>query len=143
FVMNGIFSATCLCGGIQLQYSGEIGPANYCHCEDCRKVTGSAFNVGVRVDRAGLELDATTELRCHRSTSARGSMMERWFCGACGSPIYTLHDHRPTEAWVKAGIINQPEIVQPVFEIWTCDKVPWSTVQVAESHERSRPSSAR
>jgi len=33
----------CLCGAIRYEYDGEPGPANYCHCADCRRCTGSAF----------------------------------------------------------------------------------------------------
>ena len=40
----------CLCGHVNYEYTGSVGPANYCHCEDCRRCTGSAFNIGVRFD---------------------------------------------------------------------------------------------
>jgi len=47
--MSEHFEGSCLCGGITLSYSGVIGPANYCHCEDCRRANGSAFNIGVTI----------------------------------------------------------------------------------------------
>jgi hypothetical protein len=136
--MNDHFDASCLCGSIQLTYSGQLGPANYCHCEDCRRANGSAFNIGVRVDRKGLALKATTELRSYRFLSSSGREIERCFCSTCGSPIYTLHPEKPEYAWVKAGIINQPEIVKPAYENWIKDKVKWAVIDVAESNEESR-----
>ncbi|MDP3494873.1 MAG: GFA family protein, partial [Hyphomonadaceae bacterium] len=42
----------CLCGRVRYHCGDEIGPVNYCHCPDCRRSTGSAFNVGVRVPAA-------------------------------------------------------------------------------------------
>ncbi|WP_442994243.1 GFA family protein [Scytonema sp. PRP1] len=39
-------------------YDGELGAANYCHCRDCRKTTGSAFNIGVRLQSAALRIVA-------------------------------------------------------------------------------------
>jgi hypothetical protein len=45
----GLVTGGCLCGAVRYEYDGELGPANYCHCADCRKCTGSAFNIGVRV----------------------------------------------------------------------------------------------
>src|SRR5215475_11414463 len=92
------FEASCLCGGIQLSYSGELGPSNYCHCEDCRKANGSAFNIGVRVHRRDLEVRATTEMRSYEFVSDSGRKIERCFCGTCGSPIYTLHPALPEYA---------------------------------------------
>ena len=135
--MNDHFEASCLCGGIKLSYSGVIGPANYCHCEDCRRITGSAFNIGVRVGRKNLKLNATSELKVYASIGAKGEI-QRCFCGTCGSPIYTLHPSKPEFAWVKAGIINNPEVVKPAYENWTKDKVPWAIINVPESNQ-SRP----
>src|SRR5262249_18485629 len=120
-------------------YSGEIGPANYCHCADCRKITGSAFNVGLRVYRKHLAVKAESELRGYKSANAAGREIERYFCGACGSPIFTLHPSKPEFAWVKAGIIDQPELIQPTYENWIKDKVSWATVTVNESYEKSKP----
>ena len=46
----------CLCGYVRYEYVGLVGPATYCHCEDCRRCTGSAFNVGVRLETAALRM---------------------------------------------------------------------------------------
>ena len=46
---------------------------------------------------------------------------------------------KPEYAWVKAGIINQPEMVRPTHENWIKDKVKWATINVAESYEESSP----
>ena len=136
--MNNYFEASCLCGGIQLRYSGKLGPANYCHCEDCRRTTGSAFNFGVRVDRKDLEVKAITEIRSYKYVSDSGREIERCFCGTCGSPLFTLHPAKPDFAWIKAGIINQPEIIKPAYENWIKEKVKWATISVTESFEENK-----
>jgi hypothetical protein len=136
--MSDSFEASCLCGGITLSYCGALGPSNYCHCEDCRRANGSAFNIGLRVERKDLRVKTTAELKRYRYFSGSGKEIERCFCGACGSPIFTLHPAKPDYVWVKAGIINQPEIVKPAYENWTKDKVQWATISVAESYEESR-----
>ncbi len=46
--MTELVSGGCLCGYVRYEYDGEIGSANYCHCQDCRKTTGSAFNIGLK-----------------------------------------------------------------------------------------------
>ena len=136
--MNGHFEASCLCGGITLSYCGVIGPANYCHCDNCRRANGSAFNIGVRVERKDLKVNARSELKRYQYLTDSGNEIERCFCGTCGSPIFTLHPAKPEYAWVKAGIINDPSIVKPAFEIWASDKVPWATIAVSQSY-RERP----
>lgn len=137
-MMTENFEASCLCGGIRLRYSGKLGPSNYCHCEDCRRANGSAFNIGVRVDRKDLEVKATTEMKSYRFVSSSGREIQRCFCGTCGSPIFTLHPAQPEYAWVKAGIIHQPEIVKPTYENWVKDKVKWAVINVTESNDEGR-----
>jgi hypothetical protein len=136
--MSEHFEASCLCGGITLSYAGAIGPANYCHCEDCRRANGSAFNIGVRVERKNLKVKAASELKGYRYVSGSGKEIERYFCGTCGSPIFTLHPASPEYAWVKAGIIKDPDVVRPTHENWAKDKVKWATVSVPESNEEGR-----
>ena len=71
--------------------------------------------------------------------SESGNEIERCFCGTCGSPIFTLHPAKPQYAWVKAGIIHDPSIVKPAFEIWASEKVDWAAVAVPESYREGRP----
>jgi len=137
--MNDHFEASCLCGGIKLIYLGLIGPANYCHCEDCRRVTGSAFNIGVRVSRTDLKVTATAEFKVYAYIGGKGAEIQRCVCGTCGSPIFTLSPWKPEFAWVKAGIINDPGVVKPAYENWVKDKVSWATINVTESNEENRP----
>ena len=137
--MSEHFEASCLCHGITLNYSGKVGPANYCHCEDCRRANGSAFNIGVRVDLKDLHVKATTEMHRYKYIGGNGREIIRCFCGACGSPIFTLHPAKPEFAWVKAGIINQPEVVKPTHENWIKDKVKWAAIAVPESYDENKP----
>ena len=78
-------------------------------------------------------------MKRYRYLGGNGKDIERCFCGTCGSPIFTLHPARPEYAWVKAGIINDANVVQPAYENWVKDKVGWATISVTESHEENRP----
>ncbi len=64
--------------------------------------------------------------------------MSRVFCSNCGSPVMTLHTGNETYAWVKAGIINQPEAIKPIQESWTSKKVPWAKINVEKSYPKNR-----
>jgi len=54
--MTRMVSGGCCCGGIRYEYEGEVGTAGYCHCEDCRRISGSAFGVSVRVAAKGFRV---------------------------------------------------------------------------------------
>lgn len=114
----------CLCGAIRYTCASPLGPANYCHCADCRRVTGSAFNIGIRVDVANLQVAGSPSAFVHAGGS--GQPVTRQFCGDCGSPLFTLHPARPESIWLRAGTLDNPDLVRPAYEAWTSSKVPWA-----------------
>ena len=117
----------CLCGNVRHQCEADVGPANYCHCEDCRRCTGSAFNVGVRVEARHFRIVKGSP-RAFTKTSASGNPLTRHFCPECGSPLYTTSPVHPDVLYVKAGCIDQPGIVHPTHQIWMNSKVAWATI---------------
>lgn len=125
--MNEIATGRCLCGEVAYRYVGEIGPANYCHCADCRRHTGSAFNIGVRLRRATFELiGATPRVFAKRGDS--GNAISRHFCPNCGSPIFTSSALHPDHVYVKSGTLDNPSLVRPSHQIWLDSAVPWSII---------------
>jgi hypothetical protein len=126
----------CLCGTIKISYNGKPGPAGYCHCDDCRRCTGSAFNVSVRVDRDKLVIKNEDKLGTYSYIADSGNKMSRLFCKQCGSPIMTLHAVMPGYAWIKAGIIDQTEAIKPKGESWKSRKVPWADIKVETSYAK-------
>jgi hypothetical protein len=130
--MNNI-TGRCLCGKVTFVYNDDLGTASYCHCDDCRRCTGSAFNVSVRVEREKLIVKNENDLGIYTYITDSGNEMSRLFCINCGSPIMTLYPTKPEYAWIKAGIIDQIDAIKPVREAWTSRKVPWADINVANS----------
>jgi hypothetical protein len=124
----------CLCGRISFHYNGDLGPASYCHCDDCRRCTGSAFNVSIRLYRDKLVIINENDLGVYKYIADSGNEMMRYFCTKCGSPIMTVHPQWPQLVWVKAGIIDQTESIRPAQESWKSRKVPWADIHVKTSH---------
>ena len=117
----------CLCGHVRYEVDGPVGPASYCHCEDCRRCTGSAFNVGVRVERAALRIVAGAPKGFTKRADS-GNELTRHFCPECGSPIYTSAPKHPAHVFVKAGTFDDPTVVTPVREAWTTSAVGWRRI---------------
>ncbi|MCC5639352.1 GFA family protein [Nostoc sp. CHAB 5844] len=117
----------CLCGYVRYEYNGELESANYCHCQDCRKTTGSAFNVGVRVQSTALCV-VSGQVKSYTKIGDSGSMIVREFCPECGSPLFTKAPAKPQFVWIKAGSLDNPMYVKPVHQIWTDSAVPWAYI---------------
>lgn len=128
----------CLCGGVRFTYDGGIGPAGYCHCADCRRCTGGAYTLSVRLLTSGFEVHCGN-LGSFTKTGESGMPLTRHFCSSCGSPIYTSSEHRPEFIHVKAGVLDDPSIVQPAHETWTSSRVVWAEIPSGiTSYKRGR-----
>ena len=119
-------TGSCLCGAVTFECDG-LGAASYCHCEDCRRLTGSAFNVGVRCASDGFRVKSG-ELGSFTKNGSTGSELTRWFCQSCGSPIYGSSVADPSIVFIRAGALNDPKVVKPSLEAWTSSKVGWADI---------------
>ncbi len=117
----------CLCGHVTYEYGGSVGPANYCHCEDCRRCTGSAFNIGVRFDLADFRITGGSPKEFTKQSDS-GNELTRHFCPECGSPIFTSAPKHPAFVYVKAGTLDDPSVVEPGHQSWVVSAVSWSQI---------------
>ncbi|WP_407886433.1 GFA family protein [Scytonema sp. NUACC26] len=125
--MNDCVTGGCLCGFVRYEYSGELRLANYCHCNDCRKTTGSAFNIGIKVDALKLRV-ITGHVKSYTKTAGSGNTIAREFCPECGSPLFTRAFAKPEFVWIKAGSLDDPTLVKPTYQIWSDRAVPWAYI---------------
>ncbi len=125
--MANTITGRCLCGRVAYEYSGSIGPASYCHCEDCRRCTGSAFNIGVRLELADFHITSGNP-RSFSKLADSGRALTRHFCPDCGSPMYTSAPKHPDHIYVKAGTLDDPTIVEPAHQNWVASAVRWSLI---------------
>ncbi len=133
----------CLCGAVRFAITAPIAAAAYCHCTDCRRVTGSAFNISVGVQLAAFTLTGTPT--GHTSRAESGAVLARHFCGACGSPLYTSSDSAPERIFVKAGALDDPDLIEPADQSWTRSQVARSVIPTdlpAHTRDRSAGSTA-
>lgn len=116
--MNG----SCLCGSIRYRIHGDIRGINYCHCRQCRKASGTAFATNGAVASEGFEIVSGREqLKSFESSPGK----QRWFCSACGSPIYSQYASVPETVYVRIGTLDDPPNRAPDVHIFTASKAPW------------------
>lgn len=117
----------CLCGSVRYRIEGEIQPAGYCHCADCRKLTGGPYGISFAVEAGRWVIDQG-EFGHFTKRGDSGQQLTRHFCTACGSPIYTSAPAHPETIYVKAGTLDDPGLVRPALEAWCDSKVAWAEI---------------
>lgn len=72
---------TCMCGAVSLSLIPKQDELHACHCEQCRKWTGSAF---VEIDAAKNTLEYDGPVKSYTSSD----WAERAWCDRCGSTLW-------------------------------------------------------
>jgi hypothetical protein len=66
--------------------------------------------------KANPKLQRTSQVYEDRSADS-GNRILRYFCGDCGSPLFSFPDNTPDKTYVKAGVLDEVERVVPREEI--------------------------
>ena len=115
-------TGSCLCGGVQFEVTGDLAPIQVCHCSQCRKAHGTPFATNMPIPASTFVLTRGREL-LKDFESSPGKV--RYFCGRCGSPIYSRKDTLPDVVRLRAGLLNGPLAVRPAFHFHVASKANW------------------
>ncbi len=108
----------CLCGSVQYEIGGEVLALLYCHCEECRRATGSSLNTSIFVRRGDFRIVSGDEaLSFHESSPGN----RRHFCSMCGSPLFKHFPGPPNVMTVRAGTLDSDPGVRPSGHIWVSE----------------------
>jgi len=55
-----------------------------------------------------------------------GNVSHRRFCPACGTHLFSDSEARPHLIFVRAGTLDDPEIVKPSVTIWSSSAPSWA-----------------
>ncbi|MCL1139788.1 GFA family protein [Shewanella pneumatophori] len=116
-------SGSCLCGKVQYQISGEPFDADYCHCRQCQKSTGSV--VGAWMDS---KCSQTEWITPPPKEFASSEHVRRGFCDHCGSQLSFRDLRYPEYLTLSISTLDEPNSVSPKYHIHTGSKLSWLTI---------------
>ncbi|MGD2094190.1 MAG: GFA family protein [Phycisphaerales bacterium] len=125
--MEKVLRGECLCGSVRYESTGNPEDASYCHCDDCKKATGGPYTVGVLVQAAKLRI-ISGRVKGYTTIADSGRKITREFCPNCGSPLFTRAEKCPDFVFLKAGSLDEPELIKPNCQLWTKRAVPWAYI---------------
>jgi hypothetical protein len=115
---------SCLCGGVHFSFSLPHVRFNYCHCESCRKTTGSSNAANVFIPLTQFRWEEGETLVSKFADSVANPGFRRWFCSRCGGPVPRLN--RTAEFMVvPAGLLNDPLPIRPERSIYWGEHADW------------------
>ena len=114
-----ISSGSCQCGGVHFEISGDLRPVIYCHCSQCRKMSGHyVAATGCDTDKLSIQSDATLTWYRTSDTAQRG------FCAVCGSSLFWKPDS-DDHMGIFAGALDVPSGLTAGRHIFVADKADY------------------
>jgi hypothetical protein len=116
----------CACGRVRYKLTNNPLIVHACHCRDCQRITGGAFVINIWMEKQFVESIGDAAPKSHRLAGGTGQAHEVFFCGECGTYVWSDYHGAPNDAYfVRAGTLDKPEAVVPDVHIFTRSKVPW------------------
>jgi hypothetical protein len=120
--MNTKHSGSCLCGAVGFDIEGEFERFFLCHCEYCRKDTGSAHAANLFSSTATLKWtsgeDKITQF------TLPGTRHSRSFCRVCGSAVPMMQMNGALLV-VPAGSLNSEVRIKPEAHLFVASRAGW------------------
>ena len=117
-----LFSGKCLCKMVSYTCYSKPNAIFNCHCNDCRRATGSVFGTNLFVPENKVEIQGKVSSFTHTSDS--GSTMTKLFCPNCGSLLFGKNSAKPNVMSIRAGTVEQVEIIKPIINVFMSSKIP-------------------
>jgi hypothetical protein len=120
--MSDKLSGSCLCGTVRFEVDGDFERFYLCHCEYCRKDTGSAHAANLFSSTAKLSwLSGADKVKTFNLPSTRHA---KSFCSNCGSALPNVHMNGQF-VLVPAGSIDGKLAIRPDAHIFVDSKAAW------------------
>ena len=115
----------CLCGAIKYELLNPPAMTGVCHCKNCQRQAGSAFSTLAGVAKSDFSLTLGKMKLYEDGDTDSGNTVKRFFCGDCGSPIYSAVPDSPDMVFLKTGTMDDTTGFTPQFNVWCSTKQNW------------------
>jgi len=128
----------CLCGAIRFTISQPITELRACRCTNCQKASGAGGSVNAAVPSSAFKLTQGTPKR-YSAVADSGRTLHRYFCGDCGSPLYSQRATTPETMMVRAGTLDDSSGLKISTNIWTKSARSWDYLDPATKQFPGQP----
>ena len=120
--MSKEITGGCFCGNVTFKLEDDFAKFFFCHCEQCRKLTGSAHASNLFTSTANIEWtqgEEKTRRYDHPTLS-----FSKVFCENCGSGLPYV-SQRGNFLVVPAGSLNEEPSKKPDAQVFCEEQAEW------------------
>ena len=115
-----VITGRCYCGATTISATQAPQAVAYCHCTDCRRVTGAPVAAFAAFDEAVVTFSPDEG---HKVVANPG--VTRTFCSACGSPLTGRYAYLPGQVYIAIGLLDQASDLAPQLHAHESQRLPW------------------
>ena len=116
----------CACGSIGYQLLDKQMFVHCCHCDDCQRLTGSAFVFNAIVETQAVKLLRGKPVAV--PVPRENGPHDIYRCPKCQTAIWSDYGHKPNIRFVRVGTLDKPGALEPDVHIYTRWTVKWLTL---------------
>jgi len=115
----------CNCGAVRFEVSEPFVTATYCHCTRCQRRTGTAASANARTAPGSFRIvQGEDRVRAWRPESGAA----KYFCGDCGSALFSATDDDPPAIGVRLGAVDGDPGVRPSVHQFVAYAATWEEI---------------
>jgi hypothetical protein len=117
--------ASCHCGQLRLDVTGDPFVVSICHCLDCQRRTGSAFGMqsAFRPDQVEIKGRYSDYSRISDEADEKEHVFH--FCPECGSQVFYTEPTEPDLIVVSVGAFADPDFPPPTESGYNSRRHRW------------------
>lgn len=127
------FSGSCLCGSVRYKIEGAPLAFYHCHCQRCRKTTGTGHASNLRIDAKNIQWMSGENL-IKRYKVQQAERFRNDFCGQCGSPLPRFFEEVGFIVLPAGTLDEEPELI-PNARIFYPSRAQWSCCDNLPTYE--------
>lgn len=108
--------ASCSCGQLTVQVTGEPVRISICHCLACQRRTGSPFSFQARFRRADVSPSGVSSRYLRVGDEGPGAWFH--FCPTCGTTVYYEPVAMPDHVSIPVGAFSDPSFPAPTVSVY-------------------------
>ena len=113
----------CACGSIRYQLLDKPMFVHCCHCDDCQRLTGSAFVLNAIIETQAIKLLRGKPIAV--PVPRENGSHDIYRCPKCKTAIWSDYGRRPNLRFVRVGTLDKPGALKPDVHIYTRWKARW------------------
>ena len=125
--------AKCCCGSTVVEIKGKPEISAVCHCDDCKKRTGSAFGWSVYVLKENFKHKSGDVSAYVIKKSEQYGKQERYFCKLCGTTLFWRASGVSHLVGIAGGCFENENAIMPQGQANSESKLCWANLEVGAS----------